>query len=1199
MKRIMTQIIVVLAVMIAVPAMVGGNSIASATTMISLDDLTCDPGGTVTAEVMLKDIQNYGTGTMNITYKPAVVHVTGVTGNTNSTVITYNEDNTAGVVTISAWNTGGVSGDIEFASVTFEAVGAGSTLLGLGVAKLRDTSLTTPIPFEIANGSITISGGNGGTEPQLPFVITGHVSDSNGDPCNNSWVRVTNATGESWDAENDSASNYYRLVLGSDDVNAGEILHFDVTDGTSTNSTDHTMTDDEVNAGGLFDFNLTLESSVDPAPYLVVYTISNTTISPNGDGIKDDTEIYVEFSESVAAAIRIENATGIVKALYTSSSVMNPNPKTWDGTDNSSNTVSTGTYQVNVTMYDGVNPVVYNNTRSIEVTCADTTPPASITDPQNTTYEETYINWTWTDPDDVDFSHVMVYLDETLATNVTKGVQCYSAAGLNPDTEHVIGTRTVDQSGNVNEIWVNHTAWTKPSPVVPVIVSIGSAEDSVGDSVDVSINITNASSIGAMDIRVAYNASILNATNVANGSLIESLPAPIVAYHLGYMGINISFATFPETIDGDGELFIVTFDLIDGEAGDSSTLEIAAEAYRGSVPIVEVPVTTVNGVITVTGVPDTTPPVITDVANETPTPSSVTITWTTDEASDSLVKYGIDSDNYMDEAFDATMTTSHAVQLSGLDPNTTYYFVVNSTDASNNWAESSEYSFVTAAESQNSDLTVTLIETPANLRNDVINPITATVTNIGASDASSFDVSLKVDSTTIDTTTITSLAAGENTTVELLWTPDTTGSAMLTVTADANDAVTESDETNNNLSETVNVLEKLTITANVRVEGKNDTVWAGDVTFSNSTVTATDGSVHYLNEPTALGALDEANKTAGFNYLAETSAYGLYISEINNEPPIGWGGWMYRVNYASPWVGAADYTLADSDEVLWYFGAWTAPPLAIELDKTTVVMDEVFVATVTAYNDSTAVFEHVEAAEVYVDGTFYGLTGSDGTLTMSLTTAGDYQIHADKGTWANYTRSEKVDLTVTPPITTTYDFTTGAGLDKWAYRYQTDAKPPAVNAVPGIEFVTATKPNKDQYVKISTDDRKMQRDSTDAVDNYSAHRFVFDIMQPVEDILTIEVLWSGKGTYTDRKKSGATLYIRNCTSGAYEELANTVSNKKVYLTAEMTAEIGSYVDATGNMTVLVEQNSAHAVNGKRSLVSKLSTDYVKVDITHT
>jgi hypothetical protein len=98
-----------------------------------------------------------------------------------------------------------------------------------------------------------------------------------------------------------------------------------------------------------------------------VYTITNTTISPNGDGIMDDTEIDVEFSEPVDAAIRIENANGVIKTLYTGSDVTDPDSQTWDGTDDSSNTVADGTYQVNVTMDDGVNPVVYDNTRSIRV----------------------------------------------------------------------------------------------------------------------------------------------------------------------------------------------------------------------------------------------------------------------------------------------------------------------------------------------------------------------------------------------------------------------------------------------------------------------------------------------------------------------------------------------------------------------------------------------------------------------------------------------------------------------------------------------------------------------------------------------------------------------------------------------------------------------------------------------------------------
>ena len=76
----------------------------------------------------------------------------------------------------------------------------------------------------------------------------------------------------------------------------------------------------------------------------------------------------------------------------------------------------------------------------------------------------TSINWIWTDPTDADFSKVMVYLDGTWKQNVTKGVQLYSATGLNPDTQYTIGTRTVDTTGNVNAEWVNHTARTAPLP---------------------------------------------------------------------------------------------------------------------------------------------------------------------------------------------------------------------------------------------------------------------------------------------------------------------------------------------------------------------------------------------------------------------------------------------------------------------------------------------------------------------------------------------------------------------------------------------------------------------------------------------------------------------------------------------------------------------------------------------------------------
>jgi len=93
---------------------------------------------------------------------------------------------------------------------------------------------------------------------------------------------------------------------------------------------------------------------------------------------------------------------------------------------------------------------------------------------------------------------------------------------------------------------------------------------------------------------------------------------------------------------------------------------------------------------------DTTPPVISNIANTTPTTNSVTITWDTDENSNSLVRYGTVSGTYTNIESGTSMATSHSITLTGLNPETTYYFVVNSTDTNGNSNQSVEYSFITA-----------------------------------------------------------------------------------------------------------------------------------------------------------------------------------------------------------------------------------------------------------------------------------------------------------------------------------------------------------------------------------------------------------------------------------------------------------------------------------------------------------------------
>lgn len=101
-----------------------------------------------------------------------------------------------------------------------------------------------------------------------------------------------------------------------------------------------------------------------------------------------------------------------------------------------------------------------------------------------------------------------------------------------------------------------------------------------------------------------------------------------------------------------------------------------------------------------TGAADTTPPVIKNVLVKKITSSSATIVWTTDESSDSLVRYS----NGTAAGYNSSNATFHSVTLTGLASSTTYSFQVESTDSSNNRATDNNggayYSFTTTSGSE-------------------------------------------------------------------------------------------------------------------------------------------------------------------------------------------------------------------------------------------------------------------------------------------------------------------------------------------------------------------------------------------------------------------------------------------------------------------------------------------------------------------
>ncbi len=106
---------------------------------------------------------------------------------------------------------------------------------------------------------------------------------------------------------------------------------------------------------------------------------------------------------------------------------------------------------------------------------------------------------------------------------------------------------------------------------------------------------------------------------------------------------------------------------------------------------------------------DTTAPVISSVGSSLITDSSARITWTTDETSDSAVDYGLTT-TYGTIASDATGVVSHTINLSALNPATTYNFRVRSKDIAGNEAISGNFTFTTLPAGTVADI---IIDNPA------------------------------------------------------------------------------------------------------------------------------------------------------------------------------------------------------------------------------------------------------------------------------------------------------------------------------------------------------------------------------------------------------------------------------------------------------------------------------------------------------
>ncbi len=105
--------------------------------------------------------------------------------------------------------------------------------------------------------------------------------------------------------------------------------------------------------------------------------------------------------------------------------------------------------------------------------------------------------------------------------------------------------------------------------------------------------------------------------------------------------------------------------------------------------------TATSTAVTVTVSNDTTAPVISAVQSSSITQTTASISWTTNEASNSRVEYGSSISYGSFTTLDPANVTSHSQPLSGLVPNTLYHYRVLSRDAAGNLATSGDFTFTT------------------------------------------------------------------------------------------------------------------------------------------------------------------------------------------------------------------------------------------------------------------------------------------------------------------------------------------------------------------------------------------------------------------------------------------------------------------------------------------------------------------------
>jgi len=180
-----------------------------------------------------------------------------------------------------------------------------------------------------------------------------------------------------------------------------------------------------------------------------------------------------------------------------------------------------------------------------------------------------------------------------------------------------------------------------------------------------------------------------------------------------------------------------------------------------------------------------------------------------------------------------------------------------------------------------------------------------------------------------------------------------------------------------------------------------------------------------------------------------------------------------------------------------------------------------------------------------------------------------------------------------------YDFSLNAGIDRFAYRYEVSSNPPSYKNEPSMLFTSS------QYSNVSSYDGVYQIDAA-TIGSYASHRFVFNISENVSNVTGARLFWRGAGLYVLviggnyyilSSGNGVTMYAWNYSSLSYDEINFTSSSDVTNLSADINPQY--YISSSGEVNLLLVENSASTFILFFVIYSVIATDYVSLEITYT